>query len=60
MPKPHKCNLPGCDGTMLGHDMARDFPRETQRLNDALDRIVHREDYVMPENLEVKHDESGE
>lgn len=50
----HRCDLSGCDGTRLGHDLARDFPAETQRLNKALDRLRgSREDRVMPENLQV-------
>lgn len=49
----HKCKVPNCDGTRLGHDLAVDFPVETARFNDAMDRLVHREDHVIPENLKV-------
>lgn len=49
----HSCNLPHCDGTRLGHELARDFPQETARLDEALDQIAHPEDHVMPENLQV-------
>lgn len=48
----HSCDVPGCDGTLLGHDLAVDFPAETARLNAALDRLREpREDRVLPENL---------
>lgn len=53
----HTCALPGCDGTRLGHDLARDFPEETRRIDEALDRLRGpREDHVMPENLQVGED----
>lgn len=50
------CGLKGCDGTVLGHELARDFPRETARIDNAFDRIAHPEDYVMPENLQVDNE----
>lgn len=54
----HQCDLPNCDGTKLGHELARDFPKETQRLEDALDRLRGpREDHVMPENLRLDEEE---
>lgn len=43
----HRCDLPGCDGTRLGHELAADFPEETARVDEALDRIAHPEDYLM-------------
>lgn len=56
-PHPHSggpCNLPHCDGTRLGHELARDFPKETAAIDDALSKYAGpREDYVMPENLQV-------
>lgn len=50
----HRCALSGCDGTRLGHELARDFPGETARFDDAMSRIVNREDHVKPENLEAR------
>lgn len=48
------CNLANCDGTRLGHDLALDFPDETERLVQSLARLGgNREDRVMPENLRV-------
>lgn len=45
----HCCDLPGCDGTRLGHDLARDFPEETRRFDEAMDRLRGpREDRVDP------------
>jgi hypothetical protein len=32
---PHNCKNPRCDGTKLGHSLAMDFPKETQRIDDA-------------------------
>lgn len=50
----HRCNLPHCDGTQLGHELARDFPEETARIDEAFDRLAQpREGRVMPENLQV-------
>lgn len=50
----HACNLPGCDGTRLGHELARDFPEETARIDAAFDRLSRRpDDHVNPENLQV-------
>lgn len=50
----HRCKVPGCDGTRLGHDLAADFPEETKRIDEAFDRLRRpREDRVMPENLRV-------
>lgn len=49
----HECKLPHCDGTRLGHELARDFPKETAAINEAFTRMTNREDYVMPENLQV-------
>lgn len=53
----HKCSLPHCDGTRLGHELARDFPKETAAINEAFAGMVGstREDRVMPENLQVDH-----
>lgn len=57
----HSCNLSHCDGTQLGHELARDFPEETARLETALDRLRGaREDRVMPENLQVQTDIQNE
>lgn len=49
----HRCNLAHCDGTRLGHELARDFPEATARLETSLDRLRYPEDHVKPENLEV-------
>lgn len=49
-----ECEVPNCDGSRLGHDLAVDFPGETQRIVDVLDRMASPEDYVMPENLQVE------
>ena len=50
----HRCDVPGCDGTRLGHDLASEFPEETRRFDAAMDRLRGpREDRVMPENLHV-------
>lgn len=56
----HDCNLPYCDGTDLGHELARDFPEETARFEEQMDRQfrMDREDRVMPENLRVDDDTS--
>ncbi len=53
----HRCDVPHCDGTRLGHDLAVDFPEETARVDEGLVRLrpSKREDYVMPENLQVEH-----
>lgn len=45
---PHRCDLPRCDGTRLGHDLALEFPEETARVDEALRRITHPEDYANP------------
>jgi hypothetical protein len=53
----HRCHMRGCDGTRLGHDLAHDFPEETQRVDEALHRLaLPKEDRVIPENLLVKED----
>lgn len=44
----HRCDLPNCDGTRLGHDLAAEFPEETVRVVDALDRLAHPDDYANP------------
>lgn len=49
----HSCDLAHCDGTRLGHELARDFPKETARLEESLDRLRYPEDHVKPENLLV-------
>lgn len=50
----HKCDLANCDGTTLGHELARDFPQQTERVTNALrDLLESPEDRVMPENLQV-------
>lgn len=49
----HKCDVPHCDGTRLGHELAVDFPEETARIQESINRIANREDYVMPENLQA-------
>lgn len=43
----HQCNLAGCDGTDLGHELARDFPAETARIDQAFDRLANPEDHLM-------------
>jgi hypothetical protein len=35
----HRCDVPHCDGTRLGHDLAVEFPEETARIDDAFDRL---------------------
>lgn len=35
----HDCEVTGCDGTRLGHDLATDFPEETARFDAAMDRL---------------------
>ena len=54
----HQCNVENCDGTRLGHELARDFPTETARITEAFRSMATstREDYVMPENLRVGDD----
>lgn len=53
------CKNPRCDGTRLGHDlflMERTNPEiraARDRLDLAVDRILHPDDYVRPENLQV-------
>lgn len=56
----HSCDVPYCDGTRLGHELARDFPEETARIVESFNRMTPgtREDYVMPENLQVDHEEN--
>ena len=57
----HRCNLPNCDGTRLGHELARDFPEETRKFVEAWEDLFGpREDHVMPENLQVESDEERE
>jgi len=51
----HECSLANCDGTRLGHELARDFPEETQRLVDGLARLGNSEDRVIAANLQVEH-----
>lgn len=55
----HSCNLPYCDGTDLGHALARDFPEETARFEERMERlrVADREDRVMPENLQVEEND---
>ena len=38
----HRCDVPGCDGTRLGHDLAAEFPDETRRCDEALDELLDR------------------
>ena len=53
----HRCDVPHCDGTSLGHDLAVEFPEETQQVDEALDRLrTARKDRVMPENLQATED----
>lgn len=49
----HKCSLKNCDGTSLGHALARDFPVQTQLIIDRMERLAHPDDHVKPENLQV-------
>ena len=51
----HKCALANCDGTRLGHELARDFPEETARLVDSLARLGSREDRVIAANLQLEY-----
>lgn len=52
----HACGLARCDGTRLGHELARDFPKETARINEAFEDAVarFRGDRVRPEALQVE------
>lgn len=56
----HSCDIAHCDGTKLGHELARDFPKETARLEESLDRLRDQlrypDDHVKPENLRVDLD----
>lgn len=49
----HRCNVPGCDGTRLGHDLAVEFPEETARIDGELRRLAEPKDglRVNPDNL---------
>ena len=38
----HRCDVPRCDGTRLGHDLAVEFPEETARIDAAFDRLRDR------------------
>lgn len=31
-----RCTLANCDGTKLGHELARDFPKETAQFDEAM------------------------
>lgn len=42
----HKCTIVGCDGTKLGHYLAKEFPQETAQIDEALDRILRPDDYL--------------
>lgn len=46
----HKCQLRNCDGTRLGHDLARDFPKETNRLQSWIYRFTSRDVATPPED----------
>lgn len=39
---PHRCDVPNCDGTLLGHDLAVEFPEETRQIDEALDHLRDR------------------
>ena len=43
--KMHDCEYRGCDGTRLGHELAKNFPNATQRFNDAMDRLNNRDEH---------------
>ena len=51
----HHCDVPHCDGTRLGHDLAVDFPEETARVDNELRRLAEPLDglRVNPANLQV-------
>lgn len=38
----HQCDVPRCDGTRLGHDLAVEFPEETRQVDEALNRLRDR------------------
>ena len=38
MYKGHECDVSGCDGTRLGHDLAVEFPEETAEFDEAMER----------------------
>lgn len=44
----HKCQYLGCDGTRLGHQLAKEFPQETARIDEAIDRLLNPDDYLKP------------
>jgi hypothetical protein len=52
----HHCDLTGCDGTRLGHDLAAEFPAETARIDAELRRLAEPDDglRVNPANLQVE------
>lgn len=52
----HKCKLFDCDGTQLGHELARDFPEETRRFTEVVERIIDTEHAFTldPANLQVE------
>lgn len=56
----HRCQVKGCDGTRLGHDLAVEFPQETARIDEALRRLAEPKDglRVNPDNLHVDGDQS--
>lgn len=51
----HKCDLSNCDGTRLGHDLARDFSEGTRQIVESFKRILDKdhEFTVDPANLQV-------
>lgn len=57
----HTCNVPHCDGTRLGHDLAVEFPTETARIDAELARLAEPDDglRVDPANLQVGEDETA-
>lgn len=38
----HRCAVPRCDGTTLGHDLAVEFPDETRAFDEAMERAAQR------------------
>lgn len=52
----HRCDHWDCDGTKLGHELARNFPEEIQTFTEAVERLIDTEHTftVDPANLQVE------
>lgn len=58
----HKCQLLDCDGTPLGHELARDFPEETRQVTESLERLIDTgHDFTVdPANLQVHGEDADD